>query len=440
MTSEAHPQTGLLWIKKVWKLRENPFPATGVARFGGADARENGLLYEPDVHAEQLRQVVDKFVLGMSYSGLKFGFLWSEGVNAGDFDARGFGKSVLMQHVAGEINEGGFGAKVYLSAGLDEEDSTEVPICCLLTGFDTAQVRTLGAVLFAAVEYAVVSRAADGTTLASRLRAKLVSTACTTDAKELAATVIDGHRALRGRTLGPPDEKLISALCSGNPADAADYLMRVSPTTRSRNGSGHMATFLLFAAAAGVKHVLLFCDQLEDLASTTTAKVKRDLEIERFRDVIVETLPMADMLTVIVTMHPRAAITIGSAWEQADLPSFALTDQNERSTVKLSALRDAGQAAQLLRRYLMAAAKPEVSRPDDDLFPFSYDAIACLFSLSSRKPRDVLRKAHAVLDAAAVRNLERIEAEDVLGYFDAAAPRPRDSLSLTSGVPDWSRR
>ncbi|MFF8960423.1 hypothetical protein [Streptomyces sp. NPDC014894] len=439
MTGEAQPQPGLLWIKNMWKFRNNPFPATGVARIGGADARENGLLYEPDVHAEQLRQVIDKFVLGMSHSGLKFGFLWSEGATASDFDARGFGKSVLMQHVAREINDQ-FGAKVYLSAGLDEEDAAEIPICCLLAGFDTAQVRTLGAVLFAAVEYAVATVAKDGTTLVGRLRQELISTAHTTDAKELAATVVNGHRALRGRTLGPPDEKLIAALCSSNPADAADYLMRVSPTTRSRNGAVHMATFLLFAAAAGVKHVLLFCDQLEDLASTTTAKAKRDLEIERFRDVIVETLPMADMVTVIMTMHPRAALTIGAAWDLADLPSFTLTDQNERSTVKLSPLRDAEQTAQLLRPYLVAATKPEASRSDDELFPFTREAIACLFSLSSRKPRDVLRKAHAVLDAAAVRNLERIEAEDVLRYFDATAPRPRDSFGLTSGALDWSRK
>ncbi|MFF1418288.1 hypothetical protein [Streptomyces sp. NPDC058280] len=439
MTSDAPPLPGLVWIRKQWKLGNNPFPATGVARIGGVDARENGLLYSPDVHAEQLRQVVDKFVLGMSYSGLKFGFLWSEGMTGGDADARGFGKSVLMQHVAREINED-FGAKVYSTAGLDEEDASEVPICCLLTGFDTTQVRTLGAALFAAVEYAVLTLAEDGSTLASRLRQRLVSSLHTSDAKEMAAAVVDGHRRLRGRTLGPPDGKLIDALCSSDPVDASDYLMGVSPTSRSRNGSVHLATFLLFASAAGLKHVLLFCDQLEDLASTTTAKAKRDLEVERFRDVIVETLPMADMMTVVVTMHPRAAVTIGNAWALADLPVFALTDQNERSTVKLSALRDAERAAQLLRPYLLAATKLDGFRPGDELFPFTQDAISCLFGRSNRKPRDVLRKAHAVLDAAAVRNLERIEAEDVLRYFDARTSRPRNSFNPTAGVLDWSRR
>ncbi|MGW1143482.1 hypothetical protein ACWD6I_00175 [Streptomyces sp. NPDC002454] len=440
MTSEAQPQSGLVWIRRRWGLAKNPFPATGVARIGGTDARENGLLYAPDVHAEQLRQVIDKFVLGMSYSGLKFGFLWSEGGSAGDFDARGFGKSVLMQHVAGRVNHR-FGAEVYVSAGLDDEDAAEVPICCMLTSFDTAHTRTLGAALFAAVEYAVLTVLEDGATLAGKLRNRLIAKLGTDDVEELTATVVDGHRALRGRTLGPPDERLIGVLCSSNPTDAGDYLMRISPITRSRSGSTHMATFLLFAAAAGMKHVLLFCDQLEDLASTTTAKAKRDLEIERFRDVVVETLPMADMMTVIVTMHPRAALAIGTAWELADLPNFALTNQNERSTVRLSALRDAGQAAQLLKPYLSAATKPGTVRPEgDELFPFTYDAVVCLFSMSSRKPRDVLRKAHAVLDAAAVKNLARIEAEDVLRYFDATAPRPRDGFGLASGDLDWSRR
>ncbi|WP_233290069.1 hypothetical protein [Kitasatospora sp. MBT66] len=429
----------VVWIRREWHLRNNPFPATGVARIGGTDARENGLLYEPDVHADQLKESIEKFVLGMSFSGLKFGYLWSAGVIPGESDARGFGKSVLMQHLAGAINAD-FGSTVYQQAGLDEADAREIPICSLFTGFDTAHVRTLGAALFAAVEYAVKFRTGDGPSLVGQLRRRLAERVGDSDVKELTKAVADTHRTLRGRTLGPPDDKLIVALCDEAPNAAADYLTKISSVSRSRNGALHMASFLLFAAAAGIKHVLLCCDQLEDLASTTTTKAKRDLEIERFRDIIVETLPMADMVTLVATMHPRASMTMRSAWSLADLPSFDLTPANRLRTVELPPLRDAIQAAQLLKPYLAAATKEDAQR-EDELFPFTADAVVCLFERSARKPRDVLRKAHVVLDAAAKRNLSRITGQDVEAALDVPVQRGPGQIELTesTGMPDWSR-
>ncbi|MGW9453041.1 hypothetical protein [Streptomyces sp. NPDC055632] len=439
--SEKEKVSGVVWIKNKWKLRNNPFPSIGMLQMGGRDARENGLLYEPDVHAKQLREVTEKFVLGMSYSGLKFGYLWSTGIVPGDSDARGFGKSVLMQHLAKKIN-GDFGEEVYRSAGLDEEDAAEVPICCVLTSFDTVQVRSLSAALFAAVEYAVTYPSEQGEPLAARLRKRLVERTGSGDVRDLVKAVTDEHRALNGRTLGPPDDKLIVALCEEDSDAAADYLMRITPTSRSRNGAVHMATFLLFVAAAGIRRVLVFCDQLEDLASTTTAKAKRNLEIERFRDVLVETLPMADMVTMVVTMHPRASLTIGTAWALADLPAFELTEANKQSTVKLPALGDVSQAAQLLKPYLAAATKDGVEREEgDEFFPFSKEAIACLFDYSTRKPRDVLRKAHSVFETAAAENLARIETDDILRFFKSSNAYPFEGVG-TGGPPgtlDWSQ-
>ncbi len=434
--SSATPIPGVVWIKREWKLRNNPFPATGMARIGGEDDRENGQLYEPAVHADQLREVIEKFVLGMSFSGLKFGYLWSAGVIPDESDARGFGKSVLMQHLAGEINAD-FGVTVYQSAGLDESDAAEVPICSLFTSFDTAHVRSLGAALFDAVEYAVRFRAGDALPLAGLLRDRLIRRIGDDDLQALTKAVADTQRALRGRTLGPPDDKLLVALCDEDPGAAADYLAKVSTMSRSRNGAVHMATFLIFAAAAGIKRVLICCDQLEDLASTTTTKAKRDLEVERFRDVLVETLPMADMVTLVATMHPRASLTMKRAWALADLPSFDLTPANRLSTVELPPLGNAAQAAQLLKPYLAAAAKQGAER-ESDLYPFTADAVTSLFERSARKPRDVLRKAHTVMEAASGQNLPRItgaDVESILGVPSQRAAAPNE----IPGMLDWSR-
>ncbi|MEU3407607.1 hypothetical protein ABZ766_27175 [Streptomyces sp. NPDC006670] len=443
MSPSPTPLAGPVWLKKRWHLRNNPFPSTGIARLGGTDLRENGLLYEPDVNAAQLREAIDKFVLGAAFSGLKFGYLWSTGTAPGDSDARGFGKSVLMQHLTGILNKD-FGKDAFLSAGLDEEDAAELPMCGLLTSFDTAQIRSLGAALFTAVEYATDFRVSDDDlTLAQLLRRQLIDRTGSDDPSTLLKLVADEYRALRGRTLGPPDDKLIVALCDEDPQVAVDYLDKVKPASRTRNGSVYLATFLLFAAAAGMKRVLLCCDQLEDLASTTTARAKRDLETERFRDVIVETLPMADMLSVVVTMHPRAALTIGTAWELADLPPFETTEANQHRTVILPGLRDVSEATKLLTRYLDAAVKTGSPRLQGDLYPFTKAAVAALFGRSNRKPRDVLRKAHSVMDAAAGENLDVIEVADVSRFLDALTPSTGDEATpgfpAPSGTLDWSR-
>ncbi|MEX0826147.1 MAG: hypothetical protein WD184_05295 [Acidimicrobiia bacterium] len=389
-------------------------------------------------------EAVEKFVLGAAFSGLRFGFLWSMGLGGADSEARGFGKSALMQHLAWSLNED-FGQSAYLSCGLDESDAAEAPICGLLTSFDTTQIRSLAAALFTAVEYAVDFKTEDDVpTLAVRLRNRLAAIAGSDEPSELVNLVLAEQRKLRGRTLGPPDEKLVRALCADEPSLAIDYLDQVKPATRTRSGANFLSTFLLFASAAGMKHVLLCCDQLEDLASTTTAKSKRDLETERFRDVILETLPMADMLAVVVTMHPRAALVIGSAWQLADLPSFEPNElANRHRVVVLEVLKSVAEATGLLRTYLDAARKPDSERSSGDLHPMTQDAVDAMFARSNRKPRDILRKAHGIFEYAAGENVEVIDGHIVAQYLDALGPDEDDaddrpSLAGPTGAPDWS--
>ncbi len=439
--TESRRVAGQVWLKRTWNLRNNPFPTTGIARLGGDDQRENGLLYEPAVNADKFEEALEKYVLGAAFSGLRFGYLWSVGTGPGDSDARGFGKSVLMQHLVAFVNED-YGRQAYLACGLDEEDAREAPMCALLTSFDTAQIRSLNAALFTAVEFAVDFFEDGKLPLAANLREQLVQRIGTEDLAAMVSAVIDVNRSLKGRTLGPPNMQLVEALCSADRDDAADLLDAVKPATRTRNGGVFLSTFLLFAAAAGMKHVLLCCDQLEDLASPTTAKQKRDLETERFRDVILETLPMADMLSVVVTMHPRAALTIGTAWQLADLPPFEITEANRHRVVVLPPLHSANDAEKLLVRYLNAARK-EGDGGARGLHPFTDEAIVALFERSNRKPRDILRKAHGLVEAAASDNVDVIDDSGVIRYLDAIGPETDDELGFapthTAATSlDWS--
>jgi len=388
MTTPPANMPGILWLKKTWGLKHNPFPDSGVARLGGADIRENGLLFRPDVQDEQVKEAIQKFVLGAAFSGLRFGYLWSLGGGLSS-DMRGFGKSSLLQYLVEETNQD-FGRRFFLDLGLDEQDAEEHAMCAVLASFDMANARSLAAVFFQATHYACRFSVGDHPTLAERLRSRLVERVGSDDQARLVAAVHDVSDSLRGRTLGPPKEDFIELLCAGDQVALSRHIESVKEGARARVGAAnYLATFLLFANAAGIAHVLLGCDQLEDFAATSTTKQKRTIETERFRDYVLELLPMADMLTTIVTLHPRAAQAIGEMWRLADLPNFAPDrDENRPRVVVLEALETRDQAARLLQPYLQAARAEESD--SESLAPFNDEAIDIVFS-SSRRQRPTCR-------------------------------------------------
>jgi hypothetical protein len=409
---------GIVWLKTTWKLKRNPFPNGGVARLGGSDERENGLLFRPEVQQEKVDQAVNNFVLGAAYQGLKFGYLWSVGGGLGG-DVRGYGKSSMLQYLVEAVNED-FGRSMLVGAGLDDEDADEHPLAAVLASFDMANARSLSAVFFEAARYACRFRVGGNPTLASRLHARLVERTGTADHDELVAAVHDVANNVLGRTLGPPIGEFVSLLCTGDQTAVGEYLESVKSGARARVGAAnYLATFLLFAKAAGVEHVLLGCDQLEDFAATTTTKAKRTVEVERFRDYVLELQPMADMLTCVVTLHPRAEQAIGEMWRLADLPNFAPDRaENESRVVVLEPIEDPDRAKNLLRPYL-DAARTAPAAEGQQFAPFTDDAIDMLLDRSNGKPRDLLLKAFALVEHGSGKNWDHIDGVRAAGVLDS---------------------
>lgn len=409
---------GILWLKKTWNLKRNPFPSGGVARLGGSDDRENGLLFRPEVQQEKVDQAVNNFVLGAAYQGLKFGYLWSVGGGLGG-DVRGYGKSSMLQYLVERVNAD-FGRSMLVGAGLEDEDADEHPLAAVLASFDMANARSLSAVFFEAARYACRFRVGTNPTLAMRLYDRLVERTGTRDRDELVAVVNGVANNVLGRTLGPPIGEFVALLCSGDQTAVGEYLESVKSGARARVGAAnYLATFLLFAKAAGVEHVLLGCDQLEDFAATTTTKAKRSVEVERFRDYVLELQPMADMLTCVVTLHPRAEQAIGEMWRLADLPNFAPDRaENESRVVVLEPIEDPERAKNLLRPYL-DAARTAPAEADQEFAPFTDDAIDMLLDRSNGKPRDLLLKAFALVDHGAAKNWDRIDGVRAAGVLDS---------------------
>lgn len=429
------------WIRNKWGLEHNPFPAEAIAVLGGNDDRENGRLFRPEVQTEQFDEAIGKFVLGSIYNGQRFGALWSQSTVL-DPDSRGYGKSVLLQYLSCFLNED-FGKAAFLKVGMEESDAEENPVCALLASFDTAATKNLNSLFFSAVEYGADFRLHDDDpSLYERLYERLCAIAGTDDTMTLTERCHDAYRALKGRTLGPPDEKFLAALCAGEARAVQDYLDGATPQKRSRSGANYLGTMLLFIKAAGINKVMLFCDQLEDFASPQTPKKTRSVEVERFRDFIVELLPMADMISVVVTMHPRALASIEEFWQLADLPSLRVDEANRHIVVVMPPLGTLDQAKRLLTAYLKAARRDEAS-PDDALAPFTEDAVEELWTHSTKKPRDLLRKAHKMITFAAEENLAVIDAAAVDSHLTLLTAGDDEVIidrppAISIAAPDFS--
>ena len=433
----------IVWMKREWGLSENPFPNEAIARLGGQDKRENGLLFAPDVQGDKVMEAMEKFVLGAAYDGLKFGYLWSLGTGLNG-DARGFGKSSLMQYMVEDINQD-FGRNIFLGFGLDEDDAEESPVCAVLASFDMANARSLNAVFFEAARYACRFKSADDQpTLAERIRDRLVANIGSDEGSDLLAATEAVQTNLRGRTLGPPVAEFLSLLCDGNATELAVHVDGVTPTRRTRNGASYLATLLLFIQAARINRVILCCDQLEDFAATTTTRQKRTLETERFRDYILELQPMSDMLTCVVTMHPRATQAIGDMWSLADLPSYDHDRaENQHRVVVLERIHSVDKAGVLISQYL-DAARTSPAPTGNQFYPFDSDAVHVLFTRSDGKPRDLLRKANSLVTKGATNNWDVINGERAARILDTFMGTGDDDFISPSGGsisgisnPDW---
>ena len=428
----------IVWTKKNWNLKSNPFPHEAIARLGGTDLRENGLLFDPRVLSGQVAEAAEKFVLGAAYSGLRFGYLWSLGVGL-EGDARGFGKSSLMQYLVEKVNED-FGRDIFIQNGLDEEDADEHPLCAVLASFDMANARSLNAVFYEASRYACrFRRKEESPTLTESLRKRLVETAGTDETDQLVKLVLQEQENLRGRTLGPPVEDFLHLLCAGDAQKLGQFVDKTTPTKRTRSGAIYLATLLILAKAAGIKHVLLCCDQLEDFASTTTSRQKRALETERFRDYILELQPMCDMLSCVVTMHPRATQAIGNEWRLADLPSYDHDrEENRHRVVILRSLQDIDHVKGLLLSYLRAF-RTEDPPADLPLHPFTADAVEALHGRTGGKPRDILRKASALIETGAEENWEVIDGQRAIHVLDSLTADDGEEYGIPASKADPTR-
>lgn len=392
-------------MEECWGLEGNPFPGEAVS----SSANEP---HSPEVFPEEELEFRTKVVRGALQGGRKMTHLWSIGPLGSD---TGFGKTSLMRATTRQINAD-WGATIQTQIGIKPERLRRIA-----SGF--AEVNQQSRNGLYPVAFAVVQNMASGPLAILPQAREAILAKLNGDEGAIARELSDTR--LRIAPSGPPlRPDLISAFVAGSD-EFAYALSTVSETTQVRSGIQHFAFALIVLAAAEVDKCFVMIDQLEDLGkrgALTAAKRRR--EIGRIRDLL-EIEPYAGILHLSFTFHQAAATILESDWEANRLPSFEPSSGNAAAVVVLRGLREDEQVEALLKAWMEPC---RVDDRDDDLTPFTVDALSALRAHSEGRPGYTLRHANEVFQAAAEKQVGNIDASFVNEHLGAEGlPAPADS-------------
>ncbi len=414
------------FITQQYLLAQNPFPATAIVVWGSSDDRENGSLFCEEVCSDKLEEAIHKFIVNPIDSGSKFHFLWSLGDGE---EARGFGKTAMLHYIARRVNTD-LGHQILLAHEFSQEEAAATPILGAMGTFNRQDVTTLAAVSLEQVRYLAQPNPATGQTTLGLLRRRILealeeagdlprgrgTTGSSDEIEAIVGRIREADLAIGGKTFGSPDQKLVRLLADGNTTEMLAYLRSAS----SRAGFELLSTVLVIARAAGVKRAFLLIDQVEDFASAAVPKRRREMEVERFRDLAIETQPFGEMASYVLTMHPAAARTIEEFWSLARLPKIDhLSRQNERVTVILKAINKLEEAERLLGHYIDRYRSKGATL--ERLYPFDKGALQILMDRNDGRAGQILKMAHDLIEEGARRQWNMIGTNEVLDFIDEAA-------------------
>ena len=411
------PRDALDHMAEAWNLDDYPFPAEAI--------HATNTPYCPTIFDEESQEFRRKLIRGSVRGSVNVGFLWSQGAQADT----GFGKTTLMREITKEVNRD-LGVDTLTRAGLRPD--RQALIAAAYSNLNNLNAAGLYPVLFNAV-LDLAEPMPDNEAVFDQVRARIIEELGTDDVSQIFRCVTDTWLHICG-TAPPLRSEVVSAFANGGAQGVKAALGTVSATARLRNGLHYLDFALAVLSAAGVNHLYLMIDQLEDLATTRTiTAAKRSREIGRIRDML-EGPPYVNRVHFILTFHNRAAQVLERFWEENRLPPFEALPSNTASVVVLRGLRDDDQVAALLRVYLEEQRQSAV---EDDLLPFEAGAITVLREVSDGRVGILLNRAKELFNFAAERGDPRITGDLASRFFAGAdtsdlEPRPDDD----SGTPD----
>ncbi|MBW3642843.1 MAG: hypothetical protein KY447_08025 [Actinobacteria bacterium] len=412
-------------LEQAWGLEGNPFPS---------EAMSNN---DADPYAEVFTDETDAFyrklLRGGVVNNLHMGFLWSQGTR----NDTGFGKTRLMRHARAAVNADQ-GNQVLAASGLAE--ARRPRIAAAYSNLNNLNATSLYQVAFNAV-VDLANPVAGHPAVLECARAAVVSDLAGKSGvapDDVAAQAVsDTLRLVRLQLFpgaAPLRADVVDAFGRGGTAVAA-ALGQVSPATRMRSGLEYLDFAITALAAAGIDHLFLFVDQLEDLATNKSiTAAKRSREIGRIRDLLEEE-PYASRLHMVFTFHNSAARVLERFWEIHRLPRFEIAPDNQAAVVVLRGLTTDEQAAEVLKAYL--ERKRLTKAGDDDLLPFDHAAVTVLRAVSEGRVGTLLSMAHGLVQEAASAGVPIITGDFAMAHFTGAGLGPDgddgDEAATTTG-------
>jgi len=404
----------IVWMREKYFLKGNPFPAGAILSEGSKEPSESGEIFDPEVNPEEFREYIQKFVVqpALTKAG-GFGALWSLGVGQGE--ARGYGKSSLGFYVSGKINED-FGESL-LKSYIPEGIMDKTPIMASYASFKKDVLTGFHAVGFRHAEWLTEPKHGMYDRPPTERLRELLLKKCGSE-QEAREHVEKTRSSVYGSKLGPMNDGFLDELISGNTSSIRQYLDGISTWNRMRNGFIYLDTVLTFAMAAGIQKAILFTDQVEDFASKGVPRDKRLREVERFRDIVMETAPFNSIVHFILTMHPRAREAIWDIWADARLPNVdppGMWGGSPQTAVRVQVLKGIqkiDQAIKLFKNYLNYPGYRLPGSPDP-LHPLSKEAIGYITKKNQGRPGFMLVDAHDILELAAMDNLDTVDLKAV---------------------------
>ena len=314
-----------------------------------------------------------------------------------------------MREITNEVNRD-LGVDTLTRAGVHE--ARRVPIAAAFSNLNNLDASGLYPVLFNAV--LDLTRSPDQRDpVFDQARARILGEPGTTSPDDVYQHVIDTWLRICG-TAPPLRPEIVRAFAEEGSQGLRSALAGVSSTARLRSGLHYLNFALAALAAAGIDHLHLMIDQLEDLATTRTiTAAKRSREIGRIRDML-EGPPYANRVHFVFTFHNSAARVLERFWEANRLPPFEVSPSNAASVVVLRGLNDDTQVSDLLRVYLNERRDGPV---EDESLPFDSAAITALRRVSDGRVGILLNRARELLEFAAEQGVPRITSDFADGFF-----------------------
>lgn len=401
-------------MREAWGLHHNPFPAGAIA---GEDSMDSP--YNSDIVATDHDLFMEKLIVKAALPpGREFGYLWSQGRH----DDTGFGKTTLMLRTALELNSD-FGRAVATEFGLPEGTM----IAAVWASMKTTGVTSIYALLFNSIIYGARRQVTEESSLIEKCWESIANLRSIDidNTAELTAAIQAEMIATRRRLFpGYPElrEDIIEGLTSGNVDTLLSTLEQVTQTGRTRNGLAYFEAFYTLVRAAGVEHLFVFVDQLEDLATARNVpRAKRQREVGRFRDIFAETAGFRGHCHAIFTFHNRAAQALADFWqlERLNPPFWPQDPMGRPAIVVVKGVTSINHVEKLLATYLDSVRE----NPTNTAEPFESSAFQVLLDRCDGRIGQLLPEAYAILEQAAEAQLPTISAQFILENM----PTPTDN-------------